>query len=149
MAAELEDIDLAKAFSRLSKLAVRIAADIPLELRDQERALEVIDALHETARLVEVQLLNAPPSVIDEQVNDDRLADQVSGLIALLQNVEITLRMKRCGMARRRLVADMLATVERAVRESIPTGPPKEYGWSASGPPPELPPRPGSWRSDR
>lgn len=66
-----EDVDLVKALSRLSKLAVRLAENVAREFADEQRALEIADVLDDTSRLVRLRLISRPPRVIEQGDPDD------------------------------------------------------------------------------
>lgn len=62
---ELEDVDLAQALYRLSRMCARYAADIPMEMADSARGVDLATVLEETARALRAWTGEAPPMVID------------------------------------------------------------------------------------
>lgn len=66
-AAELEDIDLAKALSMTAKLCTILARDIALEKDDRDQSLEVAAVLEKAAQLVRGHARLAAARVIDAE----------------------------------------------------------------------------------
>lgn len=118
---EMEDVDLVKALSRLSKLAAKLAEDTVTGLDSPERAHEVADVLAEAGRLVRQRAYGMSPKVIradaaDALTEDDRLA---AVLAFAGYQLALTVQQARGGVLSREErgeLADLLTGIVRNLR---------------------------------
>jgi hypothetical protein len=110
---DLEDVDLAKALSRLSKLAARLAFDIPLELDSPELTLELAEVMESAVRMLRERAQRTLPKVVDlasvdSLSHDERLAAGTTFLAYQLTLVAQEIRRGVFDQADRLELADTL-----------------------------------------
>ena len=127
---DIDDVDLAKALDRLSKLAARLARDIPLELDSSERTHAIAGVMEDAARLLRARAYGSLPKVVElESVERLTEADRLSAAVAFLAyQLTLVAQEMRAGQFEQADRSELADTLTTLARDLCPQDQPTDFG---------------------